>query len=489
MTINGYKLKSELQNANSGFSKWAFATKNGREYFIKELINPVYPVDRSAMSPTDFEARRNFCREYEETNARYFDRLNRSSRGNLVRIVEFFRSGSRYYLINEKVTGENLTMDQISMLPEYQKLLLLKTAAGCFRDLHAGGIVHFDVKPNNIIIKRTKKGNYTAKLIDFDSGFIKGEYLERDELGGDLTYLAPETFLAMYGEDIQPDEKSDIFALGLVFHEYYCGTLPYFDANEYEYPYESILDKGTLGLNKSRMPEGLFLLIASMLNADPKQRPSAQQIVSEISKLMGASGELSDIRQLGIHFCEPCARSITISRESIKYRNTAESSTTDTGNTLFPKEYYDQCENRLFPMQFDTIVGRISDAGLAGILKPYDENKNVQPSEAFQTLIVMCGSGSVYEYYTLGDPCAQFKHISEILSQYCDFPILGPLGIERRGSLLTGVTPQPYKPPVIPTGGFPVDPPVNPPTGPSGFAGPSGTSGSTPGWFKKAGDL
>ena len=39
MVINGYSLTSELQNKNSGFSKWAFATKNGKEYFIKELHN------------------------------------------------------------------------------------------------------------------------------------------------------------------------------------------------------------------------------------------------------------------------------------------------------------------------------------------------------------------------------------------------------------------------------------------------------------------
>ena len=36
MVINGYTLTTELQNANSGFSKWGFGTKNGKEYFIKE---------------------------------------------------------------------------------------------------------------------------------------------------------------------------------------------------------------------------------------------------------------------------------------------------------------------------------------------------------------------------------------------------------------------------------------------------------------------
>ena len=432
MTINGYKLKSELQNANSGFSKWAFAEKNGKEYFVKELINPVFPVDRASMTEEAFNGRREFCYEYERKCARFFSAINNASSGNLVRIVEFFRKDSRYYIINEKVDSISMTMEQISQLPEYQKLLLLKTAAACFRDLHAGGIVHFDVKPNNIMIKRTKNGNYTAKLIDFDSGFFMGEYLEPDELGGDLTYLAPETFLAMYGENIQPDEKSDIFALGLVFHEYYCGMLPYFDTNEYEYPYESILDKGTLGLNKARMPDGLFYLIASMLNSDPKNRPSAQEIVTRIDDIMGISAEYSKVQQIGIHFAAPCGRSITLSENRIQYRNTAD----NAPGTSLPEQYFAPGESQLHPEQFRIIAQRLREAGIFNILKPYEE-KAPAPGMIYQTLIIMCDGGKVFEYSTLGEPSPYFRRIAAILSEYCDFPVMGPLGVERRGSILT----------------------------------------------------
>lgn len=44
MQIKGYEIKGELKTNNSGFSKWGFATKNGRDYFIKEFIDPVYPI-------------------------------------------------------------------------------------------------------------------------------------------------------------------------------------------------------------------------------------------------------------------------------------------------------------------------------------------------------------------------------------------------------------------------------------------------------------
>ena len=87
--------------------------------------------------------------------------------------------------------------------------------------------MHFDVKPANILVKKSANGNYTAKLIDFDAGFFIGEDIENSELGGDLTYLAPETFLGMYGEDVRINEKADIFALGLVFHQYFTAKLPF----------------------------------------------------------------------------------------------------------------------------------------------------------------------------------------------------------------------------------------------------------------------
>ena len=221
MVINGYALEAELQNANSGFSKWGFATKNGKEYFIKQLINPVYPLDKSIMSEELFQQRRNHCSQYEAKFKNFFGLINKASRGNLVRITEFFRCGSRYYLISEKVEGKSPSMEYIAALDEGKKLLLLKSVAHCFYDLHSVGIIHSDVKPNNILVKATKNGNYVAKLIDFDSGFIKGDAINNKELGGELTYLAPETFLGIYGEDVHPDEKSDIFGLGLMFHEYY----------------------------------------------------------------------------------------------------------------------------------------------------------------------------------------------------------------------------------------------------------------------------
>ncbi len=286
MNINGYILKEELKNASSGFSKWGFAVKNGEEYFIKELINPVYPIDRSVMTEEMFQEKIAYCTNYENRFKTYYEKINNASRGNLVRINEFFRHDSRYYLITEKISGKALTMDDISKLDNDKKNILMRAAAYCFYDLHYAGIVHSDVKPNNILVKKTKRGNYVAKLIDFDSGFFKDEKIEGEDLVGDLTYLPPETFLAMYGEDVQPDEKADIFSLGLVFHEYYCGNLPAYNEEEYYYPFEAVLDGQELKLSGKMLPDKIESLIKSMLDVDPKKRPSAEEVIIKLNELI-----------------------------------------------------------------------------------------------------------------------------------------------------------------------------------------------------------
>ena len=284
MVINGYYLEGELQNANSGFSKWTFANKNGKSYFIKELLNPVYPADRSIMTDEMFRDRVRYCVEFEEKYRRFYNTINRASKGNLVRIVDFLRNGSKYYVITERINSD-ADVNTISTLSERQRVLLLKTIARGFYDLHTSGIIHFDVKTSNILLKRTSHGNYTAKVIDFDSGFFKGDSIEDRELGGDLTYLAPETFLRISGEDILPDEKADIFALGLVFHEYYCGYLPPFNTEEYEYPFEASLETGRIKADESKMPQALADLIEAMLDCEPENRPTSDKILATLDEI------------------------------------------------------------------------------------------------------------------------------------------------------------------------------------------------------------
>ena len=69
--------------------------------------------------------------------------------------------------------------------------MLLKTVAHSLKILHDLRIVHSDLKPSNVLIKRTELG-YTTKLIDFDSSYIAGNPPPPEEIVGTMNYYSPE---------------------------------------------------------------------------------------------------------------------------------------------------------------------------------------------------------------------------------------------------------------------------------------------------------
>ena len=279
--INGYRLLMPLSNKNSGFARWAFASKNGREYFIKEFLSPVCPRPSADVSAAIADRARGECEEYFHRKNRLYQAINASATGNIVLIRGFFLFDTKFYIVTDKVDTANLTAEQIASEGHDAKLLLFKVIAACLTSLHKNGVVHSDLKPSNILIKRTATGSLTAKLIDFDGSYIVGEQPQAKDIQGDQLYYAPETCKAIFGEDVALNQKVDVFALGLLFHQYYTGVLPGFDTAEFDYAYEALLNGGALTLSDA-LPGWLGALIASMLEAEPLDRPDCTEVFNAL---------------------------------------------------------------------------------------------------------------------------------------------------------------------------------------------------------------
>lgn len=278
--INGYELLSDLKNDNSGFAKWGFAWKNGYELFIKQFLSPVYPVDENLLSAEQISRKRQICMQFEKRKRTFYDRLNQCNTGNIITIIDFFRFESKYYVVTDKVDTVAMSVEQISQLPTEKKLLIIKTILYNINALHEKGIVHADIKPSNILIKSTSRGFYTAKLIDFDSGFIEHDPSMQVNAEGDLVYLSPEVYMAIADEEYGVEKlthKLDIFALGILFHQYLTGGMPVFDRSNYDYLFEAVLDGGNIMLN-SRLDKKSEEIISSMLSKNPADRPEAWEI-------------------------------------------------------------------------------------------------------------------------------------------------------------------------------------------------------------------
>ena len=283
--LHGYKLLQDFQLA--GQCQWTFASKDGEEFFLKKFDNPIYPVPTAPGS----EKTKNFMRkqsdDFEKHHIAIMNALKGKSvkGGNLIITLDFFREESHFYKVTTRVNVAGVNIAAISMLPYDKRILVLLTVANSLKLLHQSGIVHGDLKPDNILIHKTEGDDYIAKLIDFDSSYFSMK--PPLEVVGDPVYYSPELGSYIESSDKRTSHdlqlKSDIFALGLIYHQYLTGKLPGYDSKKYKYAYAAVLDGTELSLSDS-VPSRLTTLIWQMLKKDYNQRPDISQIMSYLKE-------------------------------------------------------------------------------------------------------------------------------------------------------------------------------------------------------------
>jgi len=139
-----------------------------------------------------------------------------------VRLIDSFEEGGRLILIQEYVPGRTLQDLLVEELPDPIKERLILKLIDVVAHAHAQGIIHRDIKPNNIIIGPDD----TVKLLDY--GAAK-DLKDRDisaTMVGSRPYMAPEQIMG------KSQRRSDIWALGVIMYLLYTGLLPFYDDSE-----------------------------------------------------------------------------------------------------------------------------------------------------------------------------------------------------------------------------------------------------------------
>ena len=253
--INGFELIEPLQNKDAGFSRWTFARRNGRVFFLKEFLEPVYPVSPE-IGERQMKARIMACRDFEKKSGACYRAINEASDGNAVRIEAFFRWGSHYYVAMERVRSAGLKIGDIAALPLEQRIGLCRNVAHSICGLHERGVVH----------ACSFLENYPPE--------------SEDEFSGDQIYLAPEACLFLCGEkDVPLTSGLDVFSLGILFHQYLTGSFPGYDSSEYSYLHEAVLDGKPAEISDEIRDPALRTMLQKMLEADPAERCSMREVL------------------------------------------------------------------------------------------------------------------------------------------------------------------------------------------------------------------
>ena len=278
--LRGYRLLGDFRVVGAGLSEWTFAERGGRIYFVKRFLSPTYPDDDAPGSPKTKARKRERCAAFEAHHRGIQVAMAPLTTygGNLIATLDFFREGAKYYKVTEKVDLAGLAPGDVARLNFPTQLVLLKTVAHSLKILHDLNIVHSDLKPSNVLIKRTELG-YTTKLIDFDSSYIVGTPPPPEDIVGTMTHYSPELVRYIQGaaHPAELTQASDIFALGLIYTEYLTGSLPPFDP---AHPQAAIavLHGEHLRVATDRGPEEVRTLVERMMLLDSAARPTVAEV-------------------------------------------------------------------------------------------------------------------------------------------------------------------------------------------------------------------
>src|ERR1019366_5556164 len=214
------------------------------------------------------------------TDAKVRERFRREARSTQSiahpNVIEIFDQGKMEdgipYIVMELLAGTTLSalVEAGAMAPSRALPIMIQIARGIAR-AHDLGVVHRDLKPDNIFIVTRDDGRDLVKILDFGIARSRADtrLTNAGELFGTPQYMAPERITS--GE---AGPSVDLYALGIIFFEMATGQLP-FNANDpATFLIRHMKDPAPAPRTfDPRGPERLDALVLQLLEKDPRARP------------------------------------------------------------------------------------------------------------------------------------------------------------------------------------------------------------------------
>ena len=267
--IGSYRIEGMLGEGGMGVVYKAFDTKLNRPAAVKFLSDEL----------ADAAARRRFQLEAQTASS-----LNHP---HIVTVYDVGEYEGRQYLITEFIDGGTLKAWAKAEKRTWRQVVEILTGiADALAAAHAAGILHRDIKPDNILI--TKSGY--AKLADFGLAKLAGANIDLTQspedghtgtgmIIGSTPYMSPEQ---ASGQKL--DARSDIFSFGVVLYELLSGRRPFVGASNLE-TMQKVIQQTPEPLG-DELPLSLRMMLEKALEKDPAERyHSMQEMVVDLRHL------------------------------------------------------------------------------------------------------------------------------------------------------------------------------------------------------------
>jgi serine/threonine protein kinase len=284
-------------------------TIDGRYLVIESLgeggMGTVYRVEHRALQRSFAlkVLRRDLARE-AELCSRFIQEARTAAtinHPNVIQITDFgdLPDGSPYFVM-EYLTGQPLSAlaQKGGPLPAARAVRLLTQIAAGIGAAHRAGVVHRDLKPDNVFVLKSTSGEDLVKLLDFGVAKVAGSarLTRTGMVFGSPHYMSPEQ---ASGQPV--DHRADIYALGVVMYELFTGHVP-FEADTFMGVLTKHMfmapERFTEKVGPCRELGALEDITLRCLEKKPENRyASAEELIAEIEEVVElGTGDHLDVR-------------------------------------------------------------------------------------------------------------------------------------------------------------------------------------------------